>query len=86
MTSGPPTLDTGLINGTNVAGTEGVNQTGFYFNTTVTAGTSYLIRVINMAIDTDFKFSIDEHTMTVISTDMVPITPYETDVLNIAMG
>jgi hypothetical protein len=35
---GPPTLDTALINGTNVFGTDGtVNQTGTRFNTSFTA-------------------------------------------------
>jgi hypothetical protein len=29
---------------------------------------------------------IDNHTMTVIANDLVPITPYKTNVLNIAMG
>ena len=79
-------MDTGLINGTNVWGVAGVNQTGSRFNVTVVPGTSYRIRLINMAIDTHFKFMIDNHTMTVISTDLVPIEPYETDVLDITMG
>jgi FtsP/CotA-like multicopper oxidase with cupredoxin domain len=84
---GPPTLDSGLINGTNVFGYDGnVNQTGTRFNTSFTAETSYRLRLVNAACDTHYKFSIDNHTMTVIANDLVPIQPYKTNVLNIAMG
>ncbi|KAJ5527875.1 hypothetical protein N7513_012034 [Penicillium frequentans] len=84
---GPPTLDSGLINGTNVFGSDGyVNQTGTRFNTSFAEGTSYRLRLVNAACDTHFKFMIDNHTMTVIANDLVPITPYKTNVLNIAMG
>ncbi|KAJ5898494.1 hypothetical protein N7504_008782 [Penicillium tannophilum] len=84
---GPPTLDNGLINGTNVFGEDGyANQTGTRFNTSFTEGTSYRLRLVNAACDTHFKFMIDNHTMTVIANDLVPITPYKTNVLNIAMG
>jgi FtsP/CotA-like multicopper oxidase with cupredoxin domain len=83
--NGPVTMDTGLINGTNVYGS-GSNQTGSYFNVTFESGTSYRLRVVNVAIDTHFKFMIDNHTMSVIASDFVPIKPYTTDVLDIAMG
>lgn len=79
--SGPPTLDTGLINGTNV-----YDDTGSRFNVSFTSGTSYRMRLVNAAVDTHFKFSIDNHTMQVISTDLIPITPYDATVLNIGMG
>ena len=85
--NGPPTMDTGLINGTNVYGDDDdADQTGYRFNTSVTAGTSYRLRLINMAIDTHFKFMIDNHTMQVIAMDLVPIVPYNTTVLNVAIG
>ncbi|KAJ5777184.1 hypothetical protein N7520_000430 [Penicillium odoratum] len=84
---GPPTFDNALINGTNVFGSDGyANQTGTRFNTSFTEGTSYRLRLVNAACDTHFKFMIDNHTMTVIANDLVPITPYETNVLNIGMG
>lgn len=84
---GPPTLDNALINGTNVFGFDGVvNQTGTRFNTSFTEGTSYRLRLVNAACDTHFKFMIDNHTMTVIANDLVPIEPYQSNVLNIAMG
>lgn len=85
QTVGPPTLENGLINGTNTYNNSGT-VVGSRYTTTFESGTKYLIRVINSAIDTHFKFSIDNHTMTVISTDFVPITPYTTDVLDITIG
>ncbi|KAI1310840.1 putative extracellular dihydrogeodin oxidase/laccase [Xylaria venustula] len=81
LANGPPTLENGLINGTNV-----YEDAGTRFETTWTSGTSYLLRLVNAAADTHFKFTIDNHTMQVIAMDFVPIVPYTTDVLAIAMG
>lgn len=84
---GPPTADNGLINGTNVYGEDGsANQTGSRFETTFEAGTSYRLRLINTAIDTMWKFSIDNHTMTVISMDLVPVKPFNTTIVTIGIG
>ncbi|XWW97935.1 hypothetical protein V2A60_005931 [Cordyceps javanica] len=85
ITSGPPLLDTGLINGTNVWNNSGT-VVGHRFNTSFTSGESYRLRLINGALDTHFKFSIDNHTMTVIAADFVPIHPYDTTVLDISIG
>ncbi|KAH9223453.1 extracellular dihydrogeodin oxidase/laccase [Leptodontidium sp. 2 PMI_412] len=81
QTSGPPTLDNGLINGTNVYGSLGAR-----FNTTVVAGESYRIRLVNGAIDTHWKFMIDDHELQVIAMDLVPIVPYTTTTVSIGMG
>lgn len=78
---GPPTLDNGLINGTNVYG-----DLGSRFTTSFVAGDSHRIRLVNGAIDTHFKFSIDDHNITVMAMDLVPIVPYTTQVLSIGMG
>jgi FtsP/CotA-like multicopper oxidase with cupredoxin domain len=87
QTSGPPTLDNGLMNGTNVYGSDdSSSQTGNRFNVSFSSDTSYRIRLVNGAIDTHFKFSIDNHTMMVIAADLVPIEPYNATVLNIGMG
>ncbi|KAI7502632.1 Laccase-3 [Hortaea werneckii] len=80
-TEGPPTMDNGLINGTNT-GDDG----GSRFSTSVTEGDTYLLRLVNGAADTHFDFTIDNHTLQVISSDFVPIQPYYTDVLSIGMG
>lgn len=85
--NGSPTVDNALINGTNVFGADHTpEQTGHRFNTTFTPDRSYRLRLGNAACDTHFKFSIDNHTMTVIAADLVPIQPYRTTVLSIAIG
>lgn len=85
QTKGPPTLENGLINGTNTY-TSDDTTVGSRFETTFDSGTKYLLRIVNTAIDTHFKFMIDDHTLTVIATDFVPIEPYTTTVLDITMG
>lgn len=60
--------------------------TGSRFETTFEVGQSHRLRLVSGAIDTHFKFSIDNHTMQVIANDLVPIVPYNTTVLNIGMG
>ncbi|KAJ5753890.1 uncharacterized protein N7511_008043 [Penicillium nucicola] len=82
-----PKLDNGLINGVNVFGDDDdPAQMGHRFNTTFIRGKSYRLRVTNTACDTQFKFSIDHHTLTVIAADFVPIQPYNTTVISIAIG
>ncbi|KAI0127257.1 multicopper oxidase [Xylariales sp. AK1849] len=81
QTVGPPALANGLINGTNT-----YEDGGSRFTMTFTSGTSYRLRVINGAIDTHWKFSIDNHTLTVIAADFVPLEPFTVDYTNIGMG
>ncbi|AEO64417.1 multicopper oxidase-like protein [Thermothielavioides terrestris NRRL 8126] len=83
--TGPPTQDNGLINGTNIY-VDGDTTVGSRFTLSFTAGTSYRLRLINGAMDTFFKFSIDNHTMEVIANDLVPIQPFNTTVLSIGIG
>ncbi|KAJ5972470.1 CAZyme family AA1 [Penicillium vulpinum] len=85
QTIGPPTMDTGLINGTNTFG-NGTNSTGRRFEMKVNDGSSYRLRIVNSAVDTHWKFMIDNHTLTVISADFVPIKPFTTDYISIGMG
>ncbi|KAL1595973.1 laccase, multicopper oxidase, benzenediol:oxygen oxidorectuctase [Paraconiothyrium brasiliense] len=86
-TGGPPTPENGLINGTNVFGEDGAdNQTGSRFELDFEPGTSYRLRLINVAIDSFWKFSIDNHTLTVIAVDLVPIVPFTTDVVSLGIG
>lgn len=77
----PPIAQNGLINGTNVYGDGGKR-----FETTFTAGKRHRMRLVNGAIDTHYKFMIDNHKMKVIAADLVPIKPYVTDVLSIGIG
>ncbi|OJD30305.1 extracellular dihydrogeodin oxidase laccase [Diplodia corticola] len=84
---GARVMDNGLINGMNTWGKDGsFNQTGERFRMSVTKGKSYLLRVINVSIQSTFKFYIDGHSLTVISTDFTPIVPYDTKILNINIG
>ncbi|KAH6973725.1 Cupredoxin [Ilyonectria sp. MPI-CAGE-AT-0026] len=84
-TGGPPTLDNGLINGTNEWTADGVT-TGKRFDVSFTAGKSHRLRLVGAAVDTHWKFSIDNHKMTVIAADLVPVEPFEVDIINLSMG
>lgn len=84
--SGPPSMDTGLINGTNTFTQDDGTVVGSRHETVFTAGTRYRIRLVNAAADTHFKFTIDNHTMEVIASDFVSVNPYSTDIVNIAIG
>lgn len=88
----PPTLDGGLINGTNTYNCSTTSDPtctgvlGSKFETVFESGTTYRIRLVNVAIDGHFQFSIDGHSLTVIGTDLVPIVPYETDSVLVSIG
>ncbi|KAF2033923.1 hypothetical protein EK21DRAFT_97740 [Setomelanomma holmii] len=79
--TGPPTADNVLINGsmTSSAG-------GQYAVTTLTPGKSHLLRIINVGINNWIHAALDGHKFTVVSADFVPIVPYQTDSLSIAVG
>ncbi|OQV10674.1 hypothetical protein CLAIMM_14640 isoform 2 [Cladophialophora immunda] len=49
-------------------------------------GTRYLLRLINTSVDTSFVFSIDNHKIQVIGSDLVPIVPYITDHVVVGIG
>ncbi|KAF3399070.1 Laccase-2 [Talaromyces pinophilus] len=78
-------FDNGLINGMNVYNS-GNNTVGQRFTTHFQPGRSYRLRLINTALETHFSFSIDNHTMTVIAADLVPVEPFTTDVLTIGIA
>lgn len=46
----------------------------------------YLLRLINTSFYTMLSFSIDNHMLQVISADFVPVVPFKTSGLNIAIG
>ncbi|KAI5794996.1 multicopper oxidase-like protein [Geopyxis carbonaria] len=79
--TGPPKQDNGLINGTNTYNTGGSRWSG-----TFTAGKRYRIRLVNAAVESHWKFTIDGHNMTVMANDLVPIVPFTTEILRIGMG
>lgn len=59
---------------------------GGYFEKILTKGKKYLLRLVNASAEAMFVFSIDGHTMQVISNDLVPIVPYTTDSLFVGIG
>ncbi|KAL4908522.1 hypothetical protein BDW74DRAFT_166169 [Aspergillus multicolor] len=85
QTVGPPLLNNSLINGKGVYG-KGDDETGERFSMKVEEGTSYRLRLINGAIDTVYKFMIDEHELEVIAMDLVPVKPFKTTSVSLAMG
>lgn len=86
-----PKSDNNLINGKMgfncslvTDGTPCTNNAGlskFQFTT----GKKHRLRLINAGSDAIQKFSIDEHTLTVIANDFVPIQPYETEIVTLGV-
>lgn len=81
--TGPPNATNYLFNGQNMQpdGSSGTRPTW-----TFKAGMKYLLRFVNTSIDNHFKLQLDGHTMTVMTTDFVPIVPYKTQTLDIGIG
>lgn len=50
------------------------------------SGKTYRLRLVNAGTDAFQHFSIDDHTMTVIANDMVPVVPYETNIVKLGIG
>ncbi|CAI7633965.1 unnamed protein product [Penicillium manginii] len=86
----PPSLDSSLINGKNVFPCDnkdprcvgGTSRPEWHFE----KGKKYRMRLINTGVYSNMRFSIDNHTLTVISMDFIPIVPYKTDNVAISMG
>ena len=91
MQGAAPELETGLINGMNTFDCSSSTDEkciggGKKFEATFEAGKKYRMRLLNTAVDGHFQFSLDGHSFQVISMDLVPIVPYETDSLHISIG
>ena len=78
----PPPPDTILVNGKN----KNAGGTGSYDVQTITSGKRYRLRLINTSVDNQIRVSLDNHTFTVITSDFVPIKPFTTDWLLLAIG
>ncbi|RMZ88774.1 hypothetical protein DV736_g3991, partial [Chaetothyriales sp. CBS 134916] len=83
--AGPPPGDNILINGTNVNTVDSDNP-GEYSRVKLAKGTSYRLRIINTSTNDNFKIGLDGHLIQVISADFVPIRPFYTDWLFMAIG
>lgn len=86
-----PVSDNNLINGKmdydckrkpDIDCTAGAGISKFKF----TSGKTHRLRLINGAAEAIMRFSIDNHTMTVIANDFVPIQPYTTNVVTLGVG
>lgn len=77
----PPTSDSILYNGTGVT-----SGTGTFATTTLTPGKKHKLRLVNSGINQYLHVSLDNHPFTVVAADFVPITPYTTTSLVIAVG
>ncbi len=87
----PPTLDNGLVNGTNTFDCTGSTDPncvggGQKLEVAFESGKKYRMRLVNVATDGHFQFSIDGHNLTVIATDLVPIVPYTADSVLVSIG
>ncbi|KAK0715335.1 multicopper oxidase-domain-containing protein [Lasiosphaeris hirsuta] len=78
-----PKMNSVLINGAgNFAGAFNRNK----FSMSVEKGKKYLLRIINTSVDTTYIFSFDNHNVTVMTTDFVPIEPYNTSHILVGIG
>ncbi|KAK0628829.1 Cupredoxin [Bombardia bombarda] len=77
----PPVAVNGLINGKNNYSGSG-KRAELHF----TPGKKHLLRLVNTGSEMIFRFGIDNHKMTVVAMDWVPIVPYVTDTILLAVG
>ena len=90
--TGPPISDNNLINGkmnfdctkapAGTACTPNAGISKFRFK----SGKTHRLRLINAGAEGVQKFTIDNHTMTVIANDFIPVVPYQADVITLAVG
>ncbi|KIW28756.1 uncharacterized protein PV07_04630 [Cladophialophora immunda] len=74
-----------LFNGMN-KNPDGTAPGGTPFSWGVKPCKKHLFRIINSSAQNSYIVGFDNHTMTVIAADFVPIVPYTTTTLNIATG
>jgi len=77
----PPVAVSGLINGQNSH-----RDAGRRHELVFTPGKKHLLRLVNTGSEVTFRFALDRHRMTVVAMDFVPIVPFQTETLLIAIG
>ncbi|XP_021720817.1 laccase-17-like [Chenopodium quinoa] len=86
---GPNVSDAYTFNGypgplyNSCTGARGLEDT---YKLKVKPGKTYLLRLINAALNDDLFFSIANHTMTLVEADALYLKPFETDILLITPG
>ncbi|KAK2029673.1 multicopper oxidase [Colletotrichum zoysiae] len=68
--------------GDNTKCTNNAGVSKFKFQT----GKTHRLRLINAGAEGTQRFSIDDHTLTVIANDFVPVEPYDTKVVTLGVG
>ncbi len=51
-----------------------------------TTGKTHRLRLINPSAEAMQRFTIDNHTMTIIANDFVPVKPYKTNVVTLGVS
>ncbi|KAL2401892.1 oxidoreductase ptaK [Exophiala dermatitidis] len=81
LINGKGVYDCSLVsNDTTCTPNAGLSKFGF------TSGQSYRLRLINAGAEGIQRFSIDNHALTVMAYDLVPIEPYTTNVVTLGIG
>lgn len=78
---GPPVADNILVNGSGV-----FNGGGQYSVTTLWPGRKHKLRIMNTGINNFFNVALDGHEFLVVAADLVPIQPFRTSSLSLAIG
>lgn len=79
---GPPLSQNILVNGTGM-----YNGTmGKFGSTNLIPGKTHRLRLVNTGINNYIHVSLDNHPFTVITSDFIPIKPYQTTSLTIGVG
>ncbi|KAF2786927.1 multicopper oxidase [Melanomma pulvis-pyrius CBS 109.77] len=79
---GPPSADNIMISGLNKNAAGG----GAYSQKILKKGKKYRLRLINTSVDNNLFVSLDNHPFQVISSDLIPIKPYVTNWVLLAVG
>jgi FtsP/CotA-like multicopper oxidase with cupredoxin domain len=83
MNAGPPFGDNVLFNGT---AKHPITGGGEWSTVNLTPGKRHRLRIINTSTENHFQVNLQNHTMTVIASDMVPVNAFTTDSLFLAVG
>lgn len=89
---GPPFSDNNLINGkmdydcTLITNGQQCTPNAGISKFKFTAGKTHRLRLINAGAEGLQRFTIDNHTMTVIANDFVPVKKYQTNVVTLGVS
>ena len=79
-----PPSDNLLFNGVNVAPSG--SGAGSYLTLNLTQGKAHLLRLINPSVENSYTVSLVGHSMTIVSTDFVPVQPVTVQSIYLAIG